>query len=113
MDGNTHPRVVVRVAAGGERCGCGSVLAKGDSVYAVPGVPDLIGPLLAPRSFCSIVCARAFLLETLEFFEAGAIRSMVSDADAVASTLRGIYLSTAEWGTRPAGPRLPGRLGNR
>jgi hypothetical protein len=49
--------------------------------------------LVTGRSYCSRRCARAELLEALEFFEQSKASTVISDASGVTAALRVLYLS--------------------
>lgn len=103
LETGTQPRLVTRTAVGAERCRCGTPMAPGTHVYAFDRVPSEIASLLRHRSFCSVVCARAFVLETLETFEAAWISTVVGDAATVAAALRLVYLYTVSQVEGPPG----------
>lgn len=92
---SSRPRLAARAAIGTERCPCGTPLSPGAPCYTLEGVPDLIASLVLGRSFCSLGCVRAFLLETLETFDSAWINSVVVDAPAVTEALRRVYFYAA------------------
>jgi len=95
VSASAKPRLASRVAIGTERCRCGTPLSPGSPAYTLEGVPDLVASLVLGRTFCSVGCVRAFLLETMETFESAWIHSVVLDALAVTEALRLVYFYTA------------------
>lgn len=104
-----RPRLVSRTAIGGERCSCGTPLTPGARAFSFVGVPELVSSLVQSRTFCSPMCARSFLLETMEMFESTAIGSVVGDSEAIASALRLLYIYTPADPERNAGPSFSAR----
>jgi hypothetical protein len=78
-----------RVTTGvGETCRCGTRLLAGDERLKILNPPKSIEHLLSSRSFCSLPCVRAFLLEALAEMEA----LSSSNVDRTISDLREAYL---------------------
>ena len=80
-------RLVQRSARGG-RCHCGTTVNPGEPSLGFEKVPRSLEPLLEDREFCSVLCARAFLMETLAMMEGSSSPSVLSDAEEVLASLR-------------------------
>jgi hypothetical protein len=74
-----------------EVCRCGTRLPAGSPCLVILNPPSSIEYLLSPRSFCSLRCARAFLLERLAEMEA----LSTPHAEKTISDLREAYLDLA------------------
>ena len=71
-----------------DRCRCGARLREGMKQFVIVGAPESVRGLLSNRSFCSIGCVRAFLLESL-----AEIDSMTTPlSQATVTDLRDAYL---------------------
>jgi hypothetical protein len=91
-NGELHPPWERRASREGRRCRCGTRLTSHDVeiVYGAP--PANVRGLLHDFPFCSIACARTYLLEGIEFLDA------FSDAKsrATCSDLREVMASLTE-----------------
>ena len=82
------PYRLVRRSARGGKCRCGTVLAPGASSFGFERLPRSLEPLLRGREFCGVLCARAFLLETLATMEDHGSPSAMSDVEEILASLR-------------------------
>ena len=82
------PYRLVRGSARGSRCRCGTTVGPGSSSFGFEKVPPSLEPILKDREFCSVPCARAFLLETLAMMEGSSPPSTLSDLEEVLASLR-------------------------
>lgn len=83
------------------RCPCGTVLDAGASGWVVRSNSPALASLLTSRSFCSLRCLRAFLLESMEAIDAIDIpqaRTMVTDLPEAHAEIRLIYARAVELG---------------
>ena len=85
----SQPYPLLRVRARAEsRCRCGSVIRAGAVAHRFGPVPGSLERLLSGREFCSVACARSFLLEARETLEASSPPSHLSDLEEVLHSLR-------------------------
>ena len=56
--------------------------------YRFVDVPAVLAGILESKTFCGVKCARAFVLEALEFVGSSAAPQLVSDWDEVRAALR-------------------------
>lgn len=78
-EGGAGPRLQRGHVGAAGKCRCGSVLELGQEDYEFVSAPDNVRAVVEDRPFCSITCARAFLLETMEFLDRPAAASLLSD----------------------------------
>jgi hypothetical protein len=83
-------RVVERPATSSAPCRCGRRLTAGTVCVGFDVPPDPIGYLLKKENFCSLECARAYLLETAEVLDATAAGRTLTDYDALYFALRSL-----------------------
>lgn len=86
------PILASRGAEGGQKCRCGARLKPGALAFGFDHAPEPAASFVQQAIFCSQGCARAYLLEALELFESAGMISVVSDADRMASSLRGLLI---------------------
>jgi len=100
----------VRARSTGSRCRCGTKLEVGSTVVRFRNVPSIISGMLENEEFCGIPCARAFLLEALEFLEAASPLGVATDVEEarVAFRVQLGLLALEEPVASPTGARGPG-----
>ena len=76
------------VASADGRCRCGTWLPAGASCFTFREVPEILSTIVDSQQFCGIACARAFLLESVEFLDAAAPLAALKDLDATRVALR-------------------------
>jgi hypothetical protein len=75
-----------------DRCRCGRPIRVGEAAWRFVDPPESVASLLSEERFCSILCVRASLLESLELFETSAAAAVVQDVSDVLGELRRLYL---------------------
>lgn len=87
-------RLSRRPASGHGRCRCGALLRSGTSSYGFEEVPDTLLPWLGRPEFCSVRCARAFMLELMEVLQVSAAPAVLSDFEEVISSVQALLVLT-------------------
>jgi len=70
------------------RCSCGAPLGTGTPGFRFLGLPPSVAAILEGHDYCGARCARAFILEALEFLDAASSTTAVLDLDEVRTALR-------------------------
>jgi hypothetical protein len=70
------------------RCRCGAVLGPNTPAHQFSAPPAILAGILMPQAFCGPACARAFILEALEFTVGPAAASTLADREDLAGALR-------------------------
>jgi hypothetical protein len=77
-------RLIMRPTPVELQCRCGQRLKHGTPAFRFRSAPDPLTEVVRDVAFCCPACARAYLLESLEFSEAAIAAGAVSDlAEAV------------------------------
>jgi hypothetical protein len=98
-----------RMSRSGEACTCGTRTPAGFERVALVHVPPSIHRLLMEQTFCSVRCARTFLLEALAKMECEPFPEAIRDVE----DLRNAYLEvrrvaeSIRVGPPSGGPDLP------
>ena len=71
-----------------QRCRCGSAFGRELPCFHFATLPTSLTELFEDQRFCGTVCARAFILEALEFIESAPASSPLSELDQVRVSLR-------------------------
>ena len=77
-----------RALSTGSRCRCGTRLEMGSTVVRFRNVPAILSGMLENEEFCEVPCARAFILEALEFLEAASPLGVARDMEEARVALR-------------------------
>jgi len=93
-------RLVQRPASGYERCRCGRALGVDIPCFGFEDCPETLRAWLGQREFCSVRCARAFMLELTELLEASVAPSVLSDFEEVSSAVKALFVLTENEGSR-------------
>lgn len=95
-------RLSPRSASGYERCPCGRHLAVGIPCFVFEEIPYSLRGWLGREEFCSVRCARLYLLELKETLEASAAPSVLSDFEEVNRAVSALFVLTENEGRAQA-----------
>lgn len=97
--GATGPVQILTVEVTG-RCRCGQTLGSTSRPVAVSGVPRTVASYFEHRSFCSVLCLRAYLLELFERLDLSASPETIGDLHELYSMLQAQF-ALAELASTP------------
>jgi len=78
-------------ASRAERCRCGTRIPVGGRCWSIPDPPAPIAPMVSKVVFCSQVCVRASLLESLELFASSTAAQVVEEVGRILAAFRELY----------------------
>lgn len=88
--------LTAQVAPGPIRCRCGTWIPEGVSCFHFAQPQGPVAALVSEHLFCSVVCARAYLLEALELVQATKAVSVLQDLEEVRAGLGWLYAQLAQ-----------------